>query len=178
MGMPLFCVPVQLPTRCEREIRSKRIEFMRISFDIDDTLVCGTMAPTEQHLSWFNRWRYHELMRAGTRALMHALKERRSDLWIYTTSYRSPRYLRGWFRGIGIRLGGVVNQDRHERLLKRFQFGNEYPPSKFPSAYGIDLHIDDSEGVAEEGRRFGFRVLVIDPKDLDWTAKVLARVCG
>ncbi|HJZ90341.1 MAG TPA: hypothetical protein VKE40_05680 [Gemmataceae bacterium] len=149
---------------------------MRISFDVDDTLVCGPATPCEQFVSRWRRWVYHEPMRWGTRDLMHELVTRRCDIWIYTTSFRPARYLNGWFRALGVQLGGVVNQHRHDRLLRRSDFGNEYPPSKYPRAYGIDLHVDDSEGVAEEGRRFGFRVLVVSPDDESWASKVLAAV--
>ena len=44
---------------------------MRISFDVDDTLVCYSGTPTEQHLSWLWQWWYPEPLRRGTRGLMH-----------------------------------------------------------------------------------------------------------
>jgi hypothetical protein len=143
---------------------------MRISFDIDDTLVCAPRVPTEQCLGWWGRWRYPEPLRRGTRALLLELVRQRCEVWVYTTSYRSPWYLRGWFRSLGIRLGGVVNQDYHERIVGR------QGPSKYPPAFGIDLHVDDSRGVGEEGRRHGFAVVVVSPEDPDWTSKVLAAV--
>jgi hypothetical protein len=148
---------------------------MRISFDVDDTLVCCPPVPAEQIVPWWGRWWYPEPVRRGTRELMRALLERRCELWIYTTSYRSPLYLRGWFRSFGIPLAGVVNQDRHERVVGR------QGPSKYPPAFGIDLHVDDSEGVGEEGRRHRFAVVVVAPTDPEWTARILAAVdrrCG
>jgi hypothetical protein len=143
---------------------------MRISFDIDDTLVCASSVPTEQPLSWWRHWWYPEPLRRGTKALMEELLRRRCEIWVYTTSYRSPRYLRGWFRGLGVPLAGVVNQDRHERIVGR------HGPSKYPPAFGIDLHVDDSEGVGEEGRKHRFAVVVVPPDDLDWTSRVLEAV--
>ena len=89
---------------------------------------------------------------------------------MYTTSYRPPRYLRGWFRSFGVRLYDVVNQDRHECVVGR------YGPSKYPPAFAIDLHIDDSEGVAEEGRMHGFSVVVVRPGDPQWTTRILETV--
>jgi hypothetical protein len=65
---------------------------------------------------------------------------------------------------------GVVNQPRHERVVGR------QGPSKYPPAFGIDLHVDDSAGVAEEGRQHRFDVLVVAPTDLDWVARVLEAV--
>jgi hypothetical protein len=146
---------------------------MRISFDVDDTLVCGPTVSVEQCVPWWCRWRYPELLRHGTRELMRELHRRGHRLWIYTTSYRPPGYLHRWFRRTGVRLEGVVNQDRHEQVVGRMTFRG-YPPSKYPPAFGIDLHIDDSEGVAIEGRQHGFRVLVVAPDDAEWVARVLA----
>jgi hypothetical protein len=144
---------------------------MRISFDVDDTLVCYDPAvPAEQVVPWWCRPWFTEPLRHGTRGLMKKLQSGGCDIWIYTTSYRSPSYLRNWFWSLGVRLGGVVNQHRHERTVRRSP--GFYPPSKFPPAFGIDLHIDDSEGVGEEGRRFGFRVLVVSPHDAEWVDRV------
>ena len=148
---------------------------MRISFDIDDTIVCAASVPAEQFVPRWKRWLYPERMRQGTRYLMRELIDRRHQIWIYTTSYRSPRYLSGWFGSLGIPISGVVNQQRHDHVVGR------RGPSKYPPAFGIDLHIDDSEGVAEEGRRHGFRVVVVAPEDGAWTVRVLealeARSC-
>jgi hypothetical protein len=145
---------------------------MRISFDIDDTLVCGSNVPTEKVVPWWGRWWYPEPLRRGTQELMKALVEQKHQLWIYTTSYRSPRYLRGWFRSIGVPIYGVVNQVRHERTVGR------QGPSKYPPAFGIDLHVDDSEGVGMEGQTHRFRVVVVSPSDLHWVNRVLNAVQG
>jgi hypothetical protein len=143
---------------------------MRVSFDIDDTLVCSPGVPTEQHLQrWWRLW-YAERLRLGTQSLLSELLRRHCQLWIYTTSYRSPRYLRGWFRRLGVPLAGAVNQVRHERVVGR------HGPSKYPPAFGIDLHVDDSEGVGLEGQRHGFAVVVVSPEDPNWTARVLEAV--
>jgi hypothetical protein len=143
---------------------------MRISFDVDDTLVCDATVPCESLVPWWKRWWYPEPLRQGTRELMREMLRRRHALWIYTTSSRPLRYLRRWFAGLGIPLEGVVNQERHQLVVGR------HGPSKYPPAFSIDLHIDDSLGVAEEGRRHGFAVHVVSPADLDWTSGVLAAI--
>lgn len=140
---------------------------MRISFDIDDTLVCGPSVPVEQVLSRWRRWRYREGLRHGTQALMRALVKRRCQIWVYTTSYRSASYLHGWFKSFGVALGGVVNQYKHDEVVGR------HGPSKYPPAFGIDLHVDDSEGVRLEGEQHGFAVVVVSPEDPDWTSRVV-----
>jgi hypothetical protein len=143
---------------------------VRISFDVDDTLVCDSSVPVELFVPRWKRWWYPERLRQGTRDLMRALLDRRHEIWIYTTSYRSPFYVRGWFGSFCIPISGVVNQDRHERVVGR------RGPSKYPPAFGINLHVDDSTGVAQEGRRHGFDVVVVAPDDPDWAARVLEAV--
>ena len=145
---------------------------MRISFDIDDTLACDPSVPVEPIGSRWGRLWYPKGLRRGTRALMRGLLYRRHEIWVYTTSYRSPFHVRGWFRGHGIRVSGVVNQHRHDRVVGR------RGPSKYPPAFGINLHVDDSPGVAEEGRRHGFEVVVVAPEDADWAMRVLDAVAG
>jgi hypothetical protein len=145
---------------------------VRISFDVDDTLVCDPSVPVDPCVSrWWRFW-FPERLRHGTRDLMRALLDRRHEIWIYTTSYRSPLYVRGWFRSYRITVSGVVNQERHERIVGR------RGPSKYPPAFGIHLHVDDSTGVAAEGRRYGFDVVVVAPDDPDWAARVLEAVAG
>jgi hypothetical protein len=143
---------------------------VRISFDIDDTLICDSSVPNEQHVSWWRRWRYPERLRRGTRSLMTALIRRRCKIWIYTSSGRCPRHLKSWFASFGIPIEGVVNLDRHERTV------GLRGPSKFPPAFGIDLHVDDSPGVAMEGTDHRFAVLVVAPEDPDWVERVLCEV--
>jgi hypothetical protein len=151
---------------------------MRISFDLDDTLICYYPdVPQEPALAWPWRWLVHdEPLRRGARALMQHLHQRGCELWIYTTSYRDPYAVRWWLYLHGIRVARVINQNVHDRHLRRTR--DERPPSKNPRAFGIDLHIDDSDGVRMEGVQHGFAVVVVAPEDDDWVRKVLAAVEG
>ena len=45
--------------------------------------------------------------------------------------------------------------------------------TKYPPAFGIDVLVDDCEGVLIEGRKWNFRVIPVTPDDRQWTAKVL-----
>lgn len=149
---------------------------MRVSFDLDDTLVCyGREFPHEPRLPFFLRLLVHdEPLRLGSRELMQALRKRGCEIWVYTTSYRSPRLIARWLRCHGIRADGVINQTIHEQHNRPSP--GYHPPSKNPQRFGIDLHVDDSEGVQMEGERYGFNVLVVTPKDLNWAQRVLEAV--
>lgn len=126
--------------------------------------------PTEPPVRWWHRWRYPERLRHGARALMSELTQRGCRIWIYTSSDRPTHYLQSWFRSMGILLEGVINQTRHEQMVGR------RGPSKYPPAFRIDLHIDDSLGVAMEGADHQFAVLVVSPEDQDWVERVLHEV--
>src|SRR5262249_12028496 len=120
---------------------------MRISFDLDDTLICyGTGTPCEPAPPWY--WRPFvsgEPLRLRARSLMETLRTAGWESWVYTTSYRNPGAVRRWLRSYGICVAMVINQAAHDRHLRRG--ASDYPPSKNPKAFGIDLHVDDSEGV-------------------------------
>ncbi|WP_240326848.1 MULTISPECIES: HAD family hydrolase [Pseudomonas] len=159
---------------CQGVARLFRRPRVRISFDIDDTLAClPEHSPTEHSKlpDCVHRW-LGEPLRRGTRELMRDLRRQGYSIWIYTSSGRSPAYIRRWLLLYGIRVDGVVNSDRHQQVLAAK--GVEKGPSKLPSAFDIDLHVDDSEGVGIEGDDHGFRVVVVCPKDGDWTHKVMA----
>jgi hypothetical protein len=145
---------------------------MRISFDLDDTLICyQSTVPRERPLPWYLRlFAVDEPLRLGARALLRGLRERGWELWIYTTSNRSPGSVCRWLRCHGINVAGVINQDVHESTLRRTP--GDYPPSKNPRAFGIRLHVDDSDGVRMEGEAHGFDVVVIAPEDERWAERV------
>jgi FMN phosphatase YigB (HAD superfamily) len=146
---------------------------MRISFDLDDTLICYRGGvPQEPRLHWFRRLLVHdEPLRLGAPELIRQLRQRGWEVWIYTTSNRSPAAVRRWLRCHGVRIDGMINQDAHDWHLRR---SPQYrPPSKNPAAFEIDLHVDDSDGVRLEGEQHGFQVVVVTSDDRDWTAKVL-----
>ncbi|MFO2466536.1 hypothetical protein OOJ96_24670 [Pseudomonas sp. 15FMM2] len=149
---------------------------IRISFDIDDTLACQLhhCAVERSRLpACIHRW-LGEPLRVGTRALTRELRRQGCSVWVYTSSGRTPSYIRRWLLLYGIHVDGVVNSVRHNQALTVHGLSNA--PSKFPPAFDIDLHVDDSEGVQIEGIDHGFRVVVVDPQDQHWAQKVLDAV--
>jgi hypothetical protein len=143
---------------------------------VDDTLVCHSPNSSNEIERWpkFIHRLFGEPLRLGTRERIAKLRQRGCSIWIYTTSERTPSYIWLWLFLYGIRVNGVVNDERHRRELVGRSFARL--PSKYPPAFRIDLHIDDSEGVLLEGSEHGFHVLVISPDDPFWTQKVLDAV--
>jgi hypothetical protein len=149
---------------------------MRIAFDLDDTLIPAVRDtfPVEPPRAWLGRVFAPELMREGTSRLLRALRRHGCEVWVYTTSFRSPFHVRQLFLCYGVWIGGVINGDRHRRWLNAE--GRRFSCSKYPPAFGIDLLIDDSEGVLMEARQYRYRMIHIRPDDREWDEKIVAEV--
>ena len=136
-------------------------------FRLDNTLIrCGHDFPSETpQLRILARLLSNEQLRYGIKALTDHCRQRGWEIWAYTTSCRSVQRIRRLFWHHGIRLDAVVNQQRHN-LEARVRC------TKYLPSFGIDLLVDDSEGVRIEGEQHGFRVLVVRPEDEQWTVKI------
>ncbi len=145
---------------------------MLITFDLDDTLICWQEEiPIESiQKPWYFWWLRPEPLRKGTVDIFQKLRAAGWEIGIYTTSHRSPRSIRRLFRLHGLELDSITNQDDHEKIIRHLK--KKRKPSKLPSSVGSCLHVDNSEGVLMEGRKFHFRTIVIDPLDENWTSKV------
>jgi hypothetical protein len=138
-----------------------------ISFDLDDCLVCYDPAvPRDRRVPFFVRPWFREPLRAGTLSLMKQLATSGCDISIFTSSYRPQRYIRWWFGWHRVRLRLVINRPVYDEAVK--PDANWQRPSKYTKPFGIDLHVDDSEGVKLEGEQHGFAVLVVHPEDTGW----------
>ncbi|MEV4884649.1 hypothetical protein MRBLMN1_003175 [Chitinophaga ginsengisegetis] len=145
---------------------------MIISFDLDDTLIPGIKTfPTEPQTLWHKLFS-REKLRSGTIRLMKALQGKGHSVYIYTTSYRSPLYIRRLFFSYGIRLNKIINKRIHDETLRE----RAGIISKYPPAFSIDIHIDDSPGVAMEGGRYHFKTIIIEENNTGWTDFILAHL--
>jgi hypothetical protein len=146
---------------------------MRIAFDLDDTLIACEFAFPVEDRGFLSRLLGHEEIRKGSIALMKRLAGEGREIWVYTTSFRSPLYVTALFGLYGVRIAGVINQYRHHRAVSKS--GKRHQNcSKFPAAFGIDLLVDESEGVWLESRRFGFEMVLVRPDDERWVEAVIA----
>lgn len=147
---------------------------MRVSFDLDEVLfVLPETHKTEPPPPFPLCRLYKERLRLGTPSLIQALQREGFEVWVYTSSFRSERYIRTLFRLYGVRFDGIVNGQRHEREV---QAGHrERLPNKLPNHYHISLHVDDEAVIAVNGRDYGFNVYQLYAQDDDWADKIIAR---
>ena len=147
---------------------------MRVSFDLDEVLfVSPSTHKTEPPPRYpFNKL-YKERLRLGTPDLIHKLQELGYEVWVYTSSFRSEKYIRRLFSLYHVHFDGIVNAQRH---LKEVQRDNKtILPQKLPNRYRISLHIDDETIVCTLGRQYGYRTYQLEAQDDDWAEKIIAR---
>ena len=94
-------------------------------------------------------------------------------MWVYTSSYRSEKYIRRLFRHYGVRFDGIINAQRHLWEVQRDQ--KTILPQKMPTHYRISLHVDDEIVICSLGRQYGFRTYQLDAQDDDWAKKIIER---
>jgi hypothetical protein len=144
---------------------------MRIAFDLDNTLIRNefdfSIARAKYPL--LRRVLRTELLRLGVQELFAYCRQQGWEVWIYTTSYRSPFYIRKMLWAYGLRADGIVNQARHNKQVR-------IRSTKHPPTFGINVLIDDSKGVELEGQRFDFSVVQIEPTDAAWVTTIQAQL--
>jgi hypothetical protein len=141
---------------------------MKISFDLDDTIIPGSkLFQTEQQTSIQKLLRM-ETIRVGTIELFKELKKQNHTVGIYTTSFRSCMMINFLFLLNGFSLDFIINQKRNLSALNKINIRC----SKYPPAFNIDLHVDDSRGVEIEGQQYKFPTIIIDNYHPDWISKV------
>ena len=150
-------------------------EKMRVSFDLDEVLfVSPKTHKTEPALHFPLNKFYPERLRLGAPELIRHLQEMGYEVWIYTSSFRTDRYIRGLFRHYGVHFDGIVNGQRHEREVQR-----DNPtilPQKLPNRYRISLHIDDEAVICAAAGQYGFRAYQLEAEDENWKEKIIQRV--
>ena len=141
---------------------------MNISFDLDSTLIPnGKEFETEKRGVIAKLFGIEEI-RKGTAELIAELKNQGNKVHIYTTSFRTKGKIRWTLKYYGIKVDRIVNQTENQRELKSRNINS----SKFPPAFGFDIHIDDSKGVGIESERHNFTAIIVQPTDKNWIEKI------
>lgn len=147
---------------------------MRVSFDLDEVLfVSAKTHKTEPARIFPFNLIFRERLRLGCPELIKTLRRMDYEVWVYTSSFRSERYIRTLFFLYGVRFDGIVNGNRH---LKEVQRNNRTTlPQKLPNMYRISLHIDDESIVCTLGRQYGYNAYQLDAPDDEWKEKIIAK---
>ncbi len=147
---------------------------MRVSFDLDEVLFVSPQTHKTEPAPFFPLNRiFKERLRYGAPGLIKALQDLGYEVWVYTSSFRSERYIKTLFRLYGVHFDGIINGFRH---LNEVQKGHsETLPQKVPTHYGISLHVDDESVICNYGREFGFEAFQLDAPDDEWKEKIIER---
>ena len=141
---------------------------MNISFDLDSTLIPNGKEFEIEKVNKIAKYFGIEEIRKGTSELISHLQSEGHKIHIYTTSFRTKRKIRLTLKYYGIKINRIINQTKNQKVLKSMNINS----SKYPTAFDFDIHIDDSKGVGIEGKKFNFKVIIIEPTDKNWIEKI------
>ncbi|WP_196894554.1 hypothetical protein [Aureivirga marina] len=146
---------------------------MKISFDLDDTLIPYQKKDFEiENRTFFHKILQIEPLRKDTILLFKNLKNNGHSIGIYTTSFRKNWKIKLQFLSYGFNVDFVINQYKNNKLLRK----NSISASKHPPSFKIDLHIDDSKGVKLEGEKYNFKTIIISKNDLKWQEIIKSKI--
>jgi len=137
---------------------------MHISFDLDSTLIPHGKEFEAEKRNLVANLLGIEPIRVGTSQLISDLQRQGHVIHIYTTSFRSKFKIRLMLFYYGIKVGKIINQSQNQRTLRK----RNKNASKYPPAFGFELHIDDSKGVEMEGTKLNFKTIIIKTNDKNW----------
>ena len=137
---------------------------MNISFDLDSTLI-----PNGNEFETETRSKIAELIgvekiRRGTEKLISELQKEGHQIHIYTTSFRSRNKIKRTLNYYGIKVSRIINEKENRKILNSKNINS----SKYPPAFGFDIHIDDLKGVGVESKRLNFRAIIVEIDDENW----------
>lgn len=145
---------------------------MRVSFDLDEVLfVDPRRYEIEEPPRSFAGIFFRERLRKGTVMLINELQRRGFEVWVYTSSFRSEKYIKTLFGLYGVRFDGIVNAQRHNKEVQGDR--KQRLPQKVPSHYRISLHVDDEVTIQRSASAFGFKTIRVYEPDHEWANKVL-----
>ena len=142
---------------------------MRISFDLDDTLIPenpNDFSAEKRNLA--QKLFLIEKIRKGAKFIFRDLRRKGHKVGIYTTSYRSRLKIKIQFLSYGISTDFIINETQNRNELKKRNINS----SKYPPAFGIDIHIDDSYGVEIEGKKLKFKTIIVSKTDKGWIEEI------
>nr|WP_319401734.1 hypothetical protein [uncultured Carboxylicivirga sp.] len=145
---------------------------MNISFDLDSTIVPNGEEFETEKRNGIARLFGIEKIRKGTPKLFLGLQRQGHKIHIYTTSFRSKIKIRLTLRYYGVKVNRIVNQTENQKALK----AKNISVTKYPTAFGFDLHVDDSSGVEIEAEQHDFKVIIIETTDKNWIDKIRNKI--
>lgn len=145
---------------------------MNISFDLDGTLIPYNNEFETESRNYFAAMVGIEKIRKSSPQLIKELQKEGHTINIYTTSFRKKIKVRITLGYYGIHVKKIINQKQNIKTLKELKIN----VSKYPVAYNFHLHIDDSEGVRIESETSNFKMILVQPTDINWTKTIMQNI--
>lgn len=113
---------------------------MSVAFDLDEVLLVGENGFSAEPLTKrIGRKVIPERLRLGAVKAITELQSKGFDVWVYTASYQSEKYLNAMFNLYGVKVDGIINGIKRKKDKKA-----EEMITKSLEKYTHRLHIDNN----------------------------------
>lgn len=173
MGLKKVPVEVVSVTLDEDLIKmiNKSDNTKRVSFDLDEVLIAGDKYPEEDAPSFPWSKIAKERLRKGAPALIHALANRGFDVWVYTSSYKSEKYIQAVFKGYKVCPAGIINGVSHKKKQKGALTGQV--KEAMDRKYKMTLHIDEGHVLYIDKSTADYDYFSLECDNSNWASKVI-----
>lgn len=142
----------------------------RATLDLDEVVFQSQkQEPAEKRVPFPLNLRYSRRLRLGVPALISYLDAHGYDVWVYSSRYYSPEYIRALFRLKHVRVTGLVTGSRPGHGRKAIE-------NEMKNHYHTTLSIDRESLLRVNHLTKSYEEYPLDSGKDDWSAQVIDRI--
>ena len=166
-------VPVKVVNCIHEDDISKRIQSSDrdkcVTIDFDEVLFSDTFQAANNKVKFPFNHIYKKNIRENTSYIVRELQRIGYDVWIYTGSYLSEKYLTGLFAINNCKVDGIVNGLNGKRNSKKMK-------EEFRSKYKQIIHVSNEMITCVDTATRDYQSIDINVPDGQWAAAVVENV--
>lgn len=138
-----------------------------VSFDLDEVILAeeGSEHTEKRPLNPLVLG-YRERIREGVPALIDALHSMGCDIWVYTGSYASEKYIRTLLRPYHVHVDGVVNGMKNRKTDKELSV-------RFKERYDVSVHVDTESVTCVDTKSKNYEMTDLRNGPSAWAAEAI-----
>lgn len=149
---------------------NRSVNTMSVAFDLDEVLLVGANGFAEEtRVKKVGKKAIPEKLRKGAIEAITALQSKGFDVWVYTASYMSEKYINAMFSLYGLKVDGIINGIKRKRDKEA-----EKVIAESMKKYTHRLHIDNKSMVCTYVVKQDFDQFDFENGDEGWAKDIVA----
>lgn len=142
-----------------------------VSFDLDEVILTKEAEHAEKKPLNPLVLGCRERIREGVPALIDALHRMGCDIWVYTGSYASEKYIRTLLYPYHIHVDGVVNGMKNRRADKGLS-------ARFKERYDVSVHVDTASVTCVDTKNRNYEISDLKNGPSAWASEAIGIIRG